>query len=217
MDRGDSSKKYIILALLIFIISAVSLYQLFLKNEPSSLYEGTIISLTKSDDGSSMLVDGSFMNNGQDEATEGVIRFTLTDSTIIQTDHAEAASEDLAVGNLVRIESSDTLRTSYPAQGDAEKVTILSEVSTEIIIKGEIMEVSTDDAAALTFLVQGEVTGYGAESEVYVRVPEHAYTSHDAEKLFSVGNRVFVVIDGPLAESYPMQGSASSVIQVDEN
>lgn len=217
MKKSGNSKKYLILALLIVIISAFSLYQLFLKKEAGSIYEGTIISLSKNNDFTSILVDGSFSNVSQETPSETVISYTIKNNTKIIVNQSQGTVEDLAVGNFVEIEGPDTLRTSYPAQGDADRVTILAEISPEILIQGEIIEVSIeDDSNVISFLVKGEVSGYGNESEVYVRVPENAYFPQRPDSIFIPGNRVIVVIDGSLAESYPMQGTASSVILSDQ-
>ena len=213
MKKVGTSKKFLTLALLIFIISAFSLYQLFLKKEAGSIYEGTIISLSKNNDFTSILVDGSFSNISQETPSETVISYMITNNTKIIVNQSQGTVEDLAIGNFVEIEGSDTLRTSYPAQGDADQVTILSEISPEILIRGEIIEVPIeDDSNVISFLVKGEVTGYGKDSEVYVRVPESAYFPQDADATLVPGNQVIVVIDGALAESYPMQGTASSVV-----
>lgn len=217
MEKGGTSKKFLILALLILIISAISLYQLFLKKEYSSIYEGTIISLSKSNDFTSILVDGSFSDLKQETSSDTIISYTVDRNTIIIVNQSQGTVEDLAIGNFVQIEGPDTFRTSYPAQGDADKVTLLSEISPEILIRGEIIEVSNgDDPTVISLLVKGEVSGYGNESEVYVKVPESAYYPQGPDSIFVAGNQVFVVIDGALAESYPMQGTASSVIPANE-
>lgn len=213
MEKGGASKKFLILALLIFIISAFSLYQLFLKKEAGSIFEGTIISLSKDNEFTSILVDGSFSNINQETPSETVISYSITDTTKIIVNQSQGTVEELAVGNFVEIKGPDTFRTSYPAQGDADEVTLLAEISPEILIKGEIIEVSIeDDSNGISFLVKGEVTGYGNDSEVYVRVPEDAYFTQGTDSIFIPGNQVIVIIDGALAESYPMQGTASSVI-----
>jgi len=213
MEKGGNPKKFLILALLIFIVSAFSLYQLFLKKEAGSIYEGTIISISKNNDSTSILVDGSFSNISHETPSETVISYTIQNNTKIIANQSQGTVEDLSVGNFVKIEGPDTLRTSYPAQGDADQVTILAEISPEILIRGEIIEVSIEDNPHdISFLVKGEVSGYGNESQVYVRVPENAYFPQGTDTIFIPGNHVIVVIDGTLAESYPMQGTASSVI-----
>lgn len=217
MKKQGNSKKFLILALLIFIISAFSLYQLFLKKEPGSIYEGTIISLSKNNDSTSILVDGSFSNTGQESPSETVISYAIKNDMKIHMDQYQGTADDLSVGNLVRVEGPDMLRTSYPAQGDADELTLLEEISTDILIRGEIIEVSFEnDPTVISFLVKGEVSGYGNDSEVYVRVPDSAYYPEGPDTIFIPGTQVFVVMDGALAESYPMQGTASSVVPAEE-
>lgn len=216
MPKPSSSNKFLILALLIIIISAFSLYQLFLKKESGSIYEGTIISLSKNNDLTSILVDGSFSNTSQETPSETIISFMITTDTKIIVNQSQGKADDLAVGNFVRIEGPDMLRTSYPAQGDADQVTLLTEISPEILIRGEIMKVTMgDDPHVLSILVKGEVTGYDNESEVYVRVSDSTYYPQSPDTVFVPGTQVFAVIDGALAESYPMQGTASSVVPVE--
>ncbi len=213
MPKPSSSKKFLILALLIIIISAFSLYQLFLKKEPGSIYEGTIINRSKNNDITSILVDGSFSNRNQETPSETIISFMIDNDTKIIVNESQGIADDLAAGHFVRIEGPDMLRTSYPAQGDADQVTLLAEISPEILIRGEIMEVLIgDNPDVLSILVKGEVSGYENESEVYVRITDSTYYSQSPDTIFVPGTQVFAVIDGALAESYPMQGTASSVI-----
>lgn len=216
MEKQGNSKKFLILALLIFIISVFSLYQLFLKKEAGSIYEGTIITLNKNNDFTSILVDGSFSNSISEAPSETVVSYTIKNDMEILVNESLGTADDLAVGNFIKIEGPDSLRTSYPAQGDADKVTLLAEISPEILIRGEIIEMSIgDNPTVISFLVKGEVSGYGNDSEVYVRVPDSAYYPQGPDSIFVPGTQVFVVIDGALAESYPMQGTASSVVPIE--
>ena len=217
MLKSSNSKKYIILGLLIVIASIFSLYQIFLRDESVSVFEGTIMRLDTSGETATLLVDGRRLNQPENEAADTIISYMIDADTRIIADNAESDLDTLAVGNLVKIEGPDVLRTSYPAQADADRVILLREVSTDILIEGELMEISESASDGFTILVKGSVTGYGDGSEVYVRVPENAYQSPGPDQLFSEGNRVRILIDGPLAESYPMQGTASSIIQIEEN
>lgn len=217
MLKSSDSKKYIILSLLIVIASIFSLYQIFLKDESVSVFEGTIMGLDTTGETATLLVDGRRLNQPEEEGAVTIISYMIDADTRIIADNAESDLDTLAVGNLVKIEGPDVLRTSYPAQADADRVILLREVSTDILIEGELMEISESASDGFTILVRGSVTGYGDTSEVYVRVPEDAYQSHEPDQLFSEGNSVRILIDGPLAESYPMQGTASSIFQIEEN
>ncbi len=213
MNKKTNTDKFIIIALLILTASAFALYQFLDKSGNQAVYEGTIINIALNGDSASVLVDGRFIHTENDQA-KTVTSFMLHKDTKIS--QKKSSLQDLSVGNHVRIEGPDVIRTSYPAQADADRLLVLSEQSPDFLISGEVLDVQPGSGKnILTFLVKGNVTGYGEATEVYVSVPETAYYSFGIQRgsgMLIPGDKILALIDGPMAESYPMQATASSVL-----
>jgi len=216
MNEKGSTRQFIFMALIIILSGSMGVYRLFMNSSHTIVYEGTIISVTQNDDSMGILVDGVFLKSAVNENKRTVIHFTVGEDADISSKDGKLKLEELAVGNEVRIEGPDVFRESYPLQGDATKVSLISESSRNFLISGEVMEVlpSSGDTI-LRFLVKGSVTGYGEESEVYVSVPKDSYYPfgiHEGSGMLIPGDEVFVVVNGAMAESYPMQATSSSVL-----
>lgn len=213
MKKQTNTGKFIIIALLILAVSLFALYQYLGKPNNLAVYEGTIISIAYEGDSPTILVDGKFIHH-KDEQPRTVTSFMLSEGTKISKNGGSI--KDLAVGNHVRIEGPDSIRKSYPAQADADTVDVLKDQSPNFMIFGEVLKVQPGSGTTiLTFLVKGNVTGYGDDTEVYVSIPETAYYPfgiHRGSGMLIPGDKIFALIDGAMAESYPMQASASSVI-----
>ena len=212
MKTQTNTGKFMIIALLILTVSAFALYQFLDEPDKKAVYEGTIISIHLDGDTPSMLVDGKFIHT-ENEQAKTVTSFMLHKDTKISQ---SISYKDLAVGNHVRIEGPEGIRKSYPAQADADLIDVLSAQSPDFLIQGEVLEVEPGSGTdILTFLVRGNVTGYGDDTEVYVSVPETAYYSfgiHRGSGMLIPGDKILALIDGGMAESYPMQATASSVL-----
>lgn len=215
-NRMMKMKGYIVIALMILLIGAYAGYKALSKDEDIAKYEGTIISITTTDGITSMLVDGKFVDTDQPPANRTVTMYTLNKNAKITADGKSIEASQLAVGNYVHLEGGNIFLTSYPAQGGADKVILLSTDSPDILINGTVLEViegSGDNL--LSFLVEGGVTGYPGDSQVWVSVPDSSYYpmgTRDGNVVLIPGDIIQVLIDGAMAESYPMQAKSSSVI-----
>ena len=215
-NRMMKMKGYIVIALMILLIGAYAGYKALSKDEDIAKYEGTIISITTTDGITSMLVDGKFVDTDQPPANRTVTMYTLNKNAKITADGKSIEASQLAVGNYVHLEGGNIFLTSYPAQGGADKVILLSTDSPDILINGTVLEViegSGDNL--LSFLVEGGVTGYPGDSQVWVSVPDSSYYpmgTRDGNVVLIPGDTIQVLIDGAMAESYPMQAKSSSVI-----
>jgi len=215
-NRMMKMKGYIVIALMILLIGAYAGYKALSKDEDIAKYEGTIISITTTDGITSMLVDGKFVDTDQPPANRTVTMYTLNKDAKITADGKSIEASQLAIGNYVHLEGGNMFLTSYPAQGGADKVILLSTESPDILINGTVLEViegSGDNV--LSFLVEGSVTGYPGDSQVWVSVPDSSYYpmgTRDGNVVLIPGDIIQVLIDGAMAESYPMQAKSSSVI-----
>lgn len=216
MKKKGSTKQFIFMALIIILAGSIGIYRLAVNRNHSYVYEGTIISITQNEGDVGILVDGHFLKSEANTNEKTVAHFTIREDTEISSNGGQLTVEELALGNEVKLEGPDAFRKSYPLQGDAAKVSLLSEVSPNFLISGEVLDVlpSSGDTV-LTFHVKGSVTGYAEESEVVVSVPKNSYYPfgiHEGSGMLIPGDEVFVVINGPMAESYPMQAISSSVL-----
>lgn len=216
MKEKGSTRQFIFMALIIILAGSMGVYRLLKNSDHTIVYEGTIISITQNEDSVGILVDGVFLKSSVKENERTVIHFTIKEDADISSKVGKLKLEDLAVGNQVKLEGPDVFRESYPLQGSATKVTLISEVSTNFLISGTVTEVlpSSGDTV-LRFLVKGSVTGYGEDTQVYVSVPKGSYYPfgiHEGSGMLIPGDEVFVVINGAMAESYPMQATSSSVL-----
>lgn len=215
-NRMMKMKGYIVIALMILLIGAYAGYKALSKDEDIAKYEGTIISITTTDGITSMLVDGKLVDTDQPPANRTVTMYTLNKNAKITADGKSIEASQLAIGNYVHLEGGNMFLTSYPAQGGADKVILLSTESPDILINGTVLEViegSGDNV--LSFLVEGSVTGYPGDSQVWVSVPDSSYYpmgTRDGNVVLIPGDIIQVLIDGAMAESYPMQAKSSSVI-----
>ena len=215
-NRMMKMKGYIVIALMILLIGAYAGYKALSKDEDIAKYEGTIISITTTDGITSMLVDGKLVDTDQPPANLTVTMYTLNKNAKITADGKSIEASQLAIGNYVHLEGGNMFLTSYPAQGGADKVILLSTESPDILINGTVLEViegSGDNV--LSFLVEGSVTGYPGDSQVWVSVPDSSYYpmgTRDGNVVLIPGDIIQVLIDGAMAESYPMQAKSSSVI-----
>lgn len=216
MIEKGSTRQFIFMALIIILSGSMGVYRLIMNSNHTIVYEGTIISITQNDDSIGILVDGVFLKSAVNENKRTVTHFTVSEDADISSKDGKLKLEELAVGNEVKLEGPDVFRESYPLQGDATKVSLISESSRNFLISGKVMEVlPSSGSTILRFLVKGSVTGYGEESEVYVSVPKDSYYPfgiHEGSGMLVPGDEVFVVINGAMAESYPMQGTSSSVL-----
>lgn len=212
MKKQTSTGKFIIIALLILTVSAFALYR-YLDRSDKTVYEGTIISISINNGIASMLVDGRFIHS-ENTGANTVTSFMLNQDTKIG--QRKGCFNDLSIGNHIRIAGPDSIRTSYPAQADADTIEILSEDSPYFMISGEVLEVKSGSGTTiLTFLVRGNVTGYGENTEVYVSIPRDSYYpfgNQERSGMIIPGDEVFVLIRGAMAKSYPMQAISSSVV-----
>lgn len=99
-----------------------------------------------------------------------------------------------------------------------------SERSVETIgIRGEIKELyaEEDDLNLTSFLVEGEVQDDTMYDSANVSIDEDTEIYRGEEKTsideLEEGLMVEVVFDGPVAESYPVQGTAKKIIIIDED
>lgn len=216
MNKKGSTKQFIYMALIIILAGSLGIYRLIMTRSHSIIYEGTIISITQNDDSFEILVDGVFLKSAVNENKRMVTHFTIHEDTDISSKNGDLNVEELALGNEVKLEGPDVFRESYPLQGDATKVTLLSEVSRNFLIRGEVMEVIPSSGnIVLQFLVKGSVTGYQEETQVYVSVPKDSYYPfgiHEGSGMLIPGDEVQVLVNGAMAESYPMQAISSSVL-----
>lgn len=215
-NRMMKMKGYIVIALVILLIGAYAGYKALSKDEDIAKYEGTIISITTTDDITSMLVDGRFVDTDQPATNPTVTMYTLNKEAKITSDGKSIEATQLAVGNYIHLEGGDIFLTSYPAQGGADKITLLFKESPNVLINGIVLEVREGSGEnILSFLVEGSVTGYPGDSQVWVSVPDTSYYPmgiRDGNAILIPGDIVQVLIDGAMAESYPMQAKSSSVI-----
>ena len=215
-NRMMKMKGYIVIALMILLIGAYAGYKALSKDEDIAKYEGTIISITTTDGITSMLVDGKFVDTDQPPANRTVTMYTLNKDAKITADGKSIEASQLAIGNYVHLEGGNMFLTSYPAQGGADKVILLSTESPDILINGTVLEVrEASGDNVLSFLVEGSVTGYPGDSQVWVSVPDSSYYpmgTRDGNVVLIPGDIIQVLIDGAMAESYPMQAKSSSVI-----
>lgn len=84
-------------------------------------------------------------------------------------------------------------------------------------VVGSVLEVKGDNAAILVDSVSNNVKGQiwisiNDKTNFFENVSEGtSIPYHNVSRKFVIGNHVEIYINGPVMESYPMQGTASSV------
>lgn len=210
----NNTKKYMILSLLLLLGTLYAVSRA-LGPDDSILYNGIIIH-THNDGFMTLLVDGEFETSKASSST--VTEFSLGDDiSVLQNNHGIDPTE-LKRGMYVEIKSSPEIRTSYPAQATALEVTILENQDSPLYMEAEVVDVLDQEQGIISTLhLKGDLQGYGPDTEIYVAVPEGSYYPFGLESskhLLKSGDRVFVVFTGPIRESYPLQGTSSSIIIV---
>ena len=210
-----ATKKYMLLSLLLLLGTLYSVSRA-MGPDDSIIYRGIVIH-THHDGFMTLLVDGQFERS--QESSSAVTAFSLAkDLRVLKNDQVIEPTE-LQRGMYVEIESSPEIRTSYPAQGTALKVRVLDTQNLPLNMEAEVIGV-LDQGQGITRTVhlKGNLPGYGQDTEILVSVPEGSYYPFGLESntgLLKSGDRVFVVFTGPIRESYPLQGTSSSIILVD--
>jgi hypothetical protein len=125
-------------------------------------------------------------------------------------------ADTLAIGNYVHIEGSNIFDASYPAGGSASKISVLSIETPMILINGKVLQVKEGSGTnIINFLVEGSITGYQEDSQVWVSVPDSSYYPmglRGRDAILLPGDIVQILINGGMDLSYPMQAESSSVI-----
>ena len=209
-----NTKKYMILSLLLLLGTLYAVSRA-LGSDDSILYRGTIIH-THNDGFMTLLVDGLFETSQTTSST--VTEFSLGDDIRILQNNQRIDPVELKRGMYVDIKSSPEIRTSYPAQATALEVVILENQDSPLYMEAEVVDVLDQGQGIIsTVHLKGNLQGYGEDTEIYVSVPEGSYYPFGLESskdLLKSGDRVFVVFTGPIRESYPLQGTSSSIIIV---
>jgi hypothetical protein len=88
-------------------------------------------------------------------------------------------------------------------------------------VAGEIVEIKDDKTSStMTILVKGDEDNGATYTEGWVTIIDSTkiYMSEEAEKSdLELGMYVNVFFDGPVAESFPVQGTAKQINVVDKN
>ena len=210
-----ATKKYMILSLLLLLGTLYAVSRA-LGSDVSILYRGIIIH-THNDGFMTLLVDGQFETSQTSSST--VTEFSLGDDIQILHNNQRIDPVELKRGMYVDIKSSPEIRTSYPAQATALEVKILENQDSPLYMEAEVVDVLDQGQGIIsTVHLKGNLPGYGQDTEILVSVPEGSYYLFGLESntgLLKSGDRVFVVFTGPIRESYPLQGTSSSIILVD--
>ena len=209
-----ATKKYMLLSLLLLLGTLYSVSRA-MGPDDSIIYRGIVIH-THHDGLMTLLVDGQFERS--QESSSAVTAFSLAkDLRVLKNDQVIEPTE-LQRGMYVEIESSPEIRTSYPAQATALEVVILENQDSPLYMEAEVVDVLDQGQGIIsTVHLKGNLQGYGEDTEIYVSVPEGSYYPFGLESskdLLESGDRVFVVFTGPIRESYPLQGTSSSIIIV---
>ncbi len=159
--------------------------------------------LEASQDGNSILVDSVSEN------VTGKIRISFTEDTSFDVDN-----RDFEVGGEVEIILDGYVLESDPMQATAMDV-ILNKKADQgssanqggnLVVKGEILEISKDDNSILVDSESEDVTG-----EIWVSFTEE--TSDVENTDFEVGGEVEIVLDGNIVlESHPMKATGMDII-----
>lgn len=216
MEKPKKSKNFFILALLILLLGTYSMVRMISTDKDIAIFEGTIIMISTEGDFTTLLVDGIFVDKNNPNPTPTVIKYTLTSNAKITKSGKKVKAETLSIGNDVHIEGSNIFDASYPAGGSASKVIVLSTETQKTLIKGKVLEVEkgTGDNL-LRFLVEGSITGYQEDSQVWVTIPDSSYYPmgyRGRDAILLPGDLVQVLIHEAMDLSYPMQAKSSSVI-----
>lgn len=209
-----ATKKYMILSLLLLLGTLYAVSRA-LESDDSILYRGMIIH-THNDGFMTLLVDGQFKTSQTSSST--VTEFSLGDDIQILQNSQRIDPVELKRGMYVDIKSSPEIRTSYPAQATALEVKILDDMDSPLHMDAEVIGVLKQGQGIITTVhLKGNLKGYGEDTEIHVSVPEGSYYPFGLKSstdLLKSGDRVFVVFSGPIRESYPLQGTSSSIILV---
>lgn len=215
-NKPKKSKNFFILALLILLLATYSMVRMIITDKDIAIYEGTIIAITTEGEVSSFLVDGSFIDKNNQNPPTTVTKYTLTSNAKVTKNGKKIKAEALAVGNYVHIEGSNIFDASYPAGGSASKINVLSVETPKILVKGKVLQVKEGSGTnMINFLVEGSITGYREDSQVWVSVPDSSYYPmglRGRDALLLPGDIVQVLISGEMDLSYPMQAESSSLI-----
>lgn len=216
MEKPKKSKNFFILALLILLLGTYSMVRMISTDKDIAIFEGTIIMISTEGDFTTLLVDGIFVDKNNPNPTPTVVKYTLTSNTKITKNGKKVKAETLSIGNDVHLEGSNIFDASYPAGGSASKVIILSTETSKILIKGKVLEVEEGSGVnILRFLVEGSITGYQEDSQVWVTIPDSSYYPmgyRGRDAILLPGDIVQVLVRGGMDLSLPMQAESSSVI-----
>lgn len=216
MEKPKKSRNFFILALLILLLGTYSMIRLISTDKDIASYEGTIIAITTEGGSTTLLVDGIFIDKNNPDITPSVTKYTLTKNAKVTQNGKKIKAEALAIGNYVHIEGSNIFDASYPAGGSASRINVLSTKTPKILINGKVLTVEEATGAnLLRFLVEGSITGYQENSQVWVTIPDSSYYPmgfRGRDAMLLPGDQVQVLINGSMDLSYPMQAEASSVI-----
>lgn len=216
MEKPKKSKNFFILALLILLLGTYSMVRMISTDKDIAIFEGTIIMISTEGDFTTLLVDGIFVDKNNPNPTPTVVKYTLASNAKITNRGKKVKAETLSIGNDVHIEGSNIFDASYPAGGSASKVIVLSTETSKILIKGKVLEVEEGSGISiLRFLVEGSITGYQEDNQVWVTIPDSSYYPmgyRGRDAMLLPGDIVQVLINGSVDLSYPMQAVSSSVI-----
>lgn len=206
--------KFIVLLIVLLSTGAFMLIRALNGAEEHLTFRGVVLYAEKNDQ-ITLLVDGQFKSNASNLSTT-VTQFTLKEGGGITKDGVAMDFNSLKRGTFLELTSSSELRTSYPAQGDAYEIRILEPQELPLIMEGEILEVAAGQRTNVaTVHIKGFLSGYGESTEIRVDIPEDSYYPFGLNEninLLHKADRVFMVLRGGVRESYPLQGTSSSLI-----
>ncbi|MGI6344146.1 MAG: stalk domain-containing protein [Bacillota bacterium] len=193
------------------ILSPAAWKELLEVELPEENGQTVVGSIKEIDDGEyrRFLLEGGPMSSGE----PFLAWLTIGEDTEIQQANGEAAQfADLTVGQVVSAYVPGPLLMSYPAQGGAERIVIVSE-SAFGTVAGSINDITTEGRVRI--LVDGiDAAGYPMPIWLAIDV-ETAISWQSGEAAtaadLAVGQVVEAELSGPVMESYPYQGNASKV------
>lgn len=216
MEKPKKSRNFFILAVLILLLGTYSMVRLISRDKDIAIYEGTIIAITTEGDSTTLLVDGVFIDKDNPDITPTVTKYTLTKDAKVTQNGKKIKADNLTIGNYIHVEGSNIFDSSYPAGGSASRINVLSIKTPKILIYGKVLTVEKGTGAnLLRFLVEGSITGYQENSQVWVTIPDSTYYPmgfRGRDAMLLPGDQVQVLINGSMDLSYPMQAKSSSVI-----
>lgn len=208
---NTEAKKLMVVAL-ILILGVLYTVSRATDDETFILYKGILIQ-TQMEGTKTVLVDGQFETEKSSPST--VTSFSLSSLAKVYHEKEEKEPEDLHPGMYVEIKSSPEIRTSFPAQGTALEIRVVEPENAPLFMEATVLGVLDKEEGLIGKLhLKGFLQGYGQETELYVSIPVDSYypfPSDLIEDRIQPGDTIFAVLRGPVRESYPLQGTTSSI------